>query len=77
MRLQLSSLFVLGKALAKTKPTPIPLPEWEYWTAIGLIIFLVILGGIVAGLTIGLMSLDMTNIAILKRSGTPTEQRYA
>ncbi|KAI9342899.1 hypothetical protein BDR26DRAFT_801615, partial [Obelidium mucronatum] len=30
-----------------------------------------------AGLTIGLMSIDETNLRILKRSGTPTEKMYA
>ncbi|KAI8918116.1 hypothetical protein BC831DRAFT_483256 [Entophlyctis helioformis] len=54
-----------------------PLSPLEYYSVLAFIGFLVILGGIVAGLTIGLMSLDETNLSILKISGTPTEKAYA
>jgi metal transporter CNNM len=54
-----------------------PLPVWEYWVIVGLIFLLVVVGGIVAGLTIGLMSLDNTNLSILRASGTPKEKKYA
>src|SRR5687768_3661941 len=54
-----------------------PIPDWEYWVVVGTIICLVLIGGLVAGLTIGLMSLDSTNISILKLSGTPRERLYA
>lgn len=30
-----------------------------------------------SGLTLGLMSLDVVDLEILKRSGSPKEQRYA
>ena len=54
-----------------------PVTAAEFWTTCILILVLVIGGGIVAGLTIGLMSLDETNLAILKMSGTATEKLYA
>lgn len=38
---------------------------------------LVLAGGLLAGLTLGLMSLDETNLHILATSGTPTQQAYA
>ncbi|KAJ3027504.1 UNVERIFIED_CONTAM: hypothetical protein HDU68_003692 [Siphonaria sp. JEL0065] len=54
-----------------------PMTSVEYWTTMAIIFFLVLLGGMFAGLTIGLMSIDETNLRILKRSGTPTEKMYA
>ncbi len=41
------------------------------------VVLLVILGGLISGLTIGLMSLDETNLTVLQRSGTPKERKYA
>jgi metal transporter CNNM len=38
---------------------------------------LVILGGIFAGLTLGLMGLDMVNLQVLSTSGTEDEQKHA
>ncbi|KAJ1568867.1 hypothetical protein HK405_012861 [Cladochytrium tenue] len=54
-----------------------PMDPLEYWTLVGCIVVLVLLGGMFAGLTIGLMSIDETNLSILKRSGSPTERMYA
>jgi CBS domain containing-hemolysin-like protein len=62
---------------AKLRKHGDPIPDWEYWLIVGLIIVLVLLGGIVAGLTIGLMSIDSTNLSILRRSGTAKEKKYA
>lgn len=49
----------------------------EFWIKMGLIVFLVLIGGVFAGLTIGLMGLDETNLQVLMASGTPTEQVHA
>lgn len=46
------------------------------WYAIGVVI-LVVFGGLISGLTIGLMGLDETNLTVLQRSGSPREKRYA
>jgi metal transporter CNNM len=63
--------------------------EWEApdWLKLIICLALVLLGGLVAGntwtdisylgLTIGLMSLDETNLKILKNSGLPHERYYA
>ncbi|KAH6568416.1 hypothetical protein BASA83_003820 [Batrachochytrium salamandrivorans] len=53
-----------------------PIPPLQYWLTIVAIGVLVVVGGIVAGLTIGLMSLDETNLSILKISGTQLERAY-
>ncbi|KAF9437899.1 hypothetical protein BGZ76_010610 [Entomortierella beljakovae] len=49
----------------------------DFWLKMALIVFLVMIGGIFAGLTIGLMGLDETNLHVLMASGTPTEQVHA
>ena len=54
-----------------------PIDPVEFWSILGACGVLVITGGIFAGLTIGLMSLDATNISILKASGTPKQKMYA
>ena len=54
-----------------------PLTPLEFYILLGCCALLVIAGGIFAGLTIGLMSLDSTNIAILKASGSAKEKAYA
>jgi metal transporter CNNM len=40
-------------------------------------IFLVITSGLAAGLTLGLLSIDKLDLEVIKRSGTPQEQRLA
>ncbi|KAI8895189.1 hypothetical protein BC833DRAFT_602133 [Globomyces pollinis-pini] len=82
--MQLLFWFVTGLATSRPvhikmhpKDHDMPIPDWEYYSIVVTIIFLVLLGGLVAGLTIGLMSIDSTNLAILKSSGTPSEKIYA
>eukprot|EP00878_Enallax_costatus_P035533 GHUV01039677.1.p1 GENE.GHUV01039677.1~~GHUV01039677.1.p1 ORF type:complete len:102 (-),score=26.88 GHUV01039677.1:370-675(-) len=38
---------------------------------------LVMMAGLMSGLTLGLMSMDLVELEVLKRSGTATEQLYA
>ncbi|KAI7883694.1 hypothetical protein K492DRAFT_184560 [Lichtheimia hyalospora FSU 10163] len=49
----------------------------QFWGQIIAIIALVVCSGIVAGLTLGLMSQDVTNLAILSAAGTPKQRKYA
>ncbi|CAO3675260.1 unnamed protein product [Umbelopsis ramanniana] len=49
----------------------------EFWTKVGTILTLVLLGGIFAGLTLGLMGLDETNLHVLIESGTEAEKANA
>lgn len=38
---------------------------------------LVVVAGLMSGLTLGLMSMDLVELEVLKRSGTVTEQKYS
>ncbi|KAF9962238.1 hypothetical protein BGZ65_009479 [Modicella reniformis] len=49
----------------------------DFWLKMALIVLLVMVGGVCAGLTIGLMGLDETNLHVLMASGTPKEQVHA
>ncbi|KAL3148855.1 hypothetical protein ABBQ32_001729 [Trebouxia sp. C0010 RCD-2024] len=40
-------------------------------------VFLVLMAGLMSGLTLGLMSLDQVDLEVLIRSGTPKERKYA
>ncbi|CAL8472218.1 g11760 [Coccomyxa elongata] len=47
------------------------------WIYIFICIGLVLLAGLMSGLTLGLMSMDSIDLEVLIRSGTPTEQKHA
>ncbi|PLW15434.1 hypothetical protein PCANC_17925 [Puccinia coronata f. sp. avenae] len=49
----------------------------KFWWMMALIVVLVLLGGCFAGLTLGLMGLDILNLRVLSTSGSPTEQVQA
>ncbi|KAG0229246.1 hypothetical protein BGW41_003090 [Actinomortierella wolfii] len=49
----------------------------DFWIKMAMIVGLVAIGGIFAGLTLGLMGLDETNLQVLMVSGTPEEQVHA
>lgn len=55
----------------------IPPDAAEYYTVIATIAFLVPLGGIFAGLAIGLLSLDPTNLNILSQTGSSVQKKHA
>ncbi|XP_057524522.1 DUF21 domain-containing protein At4g14240-like [Amaranthus tricolor] len=50
-------------------------PWWFIYA--GICCFLVLFAGLMSGLTLGLMSLSLVDLEILKRSGTPSEQKQA
>lgn len=53
-------------------------PEWgsaEFYWQIGISIVLVLLGGIFAGLTLGLMGLDELNLRVLRSSSDDPKER--
>ena len=50
---------------------------WKKIMDILMIAFLVLLGGVFAGLTLGLMGLDMVNLQVLMTSGTDQERQNA
>jgi len=49
----------------------------KFWFDIGVSVLLVLGAGMAAGLTMGIMSLDLMNLEILQKSGTPREQYHA
>ncbi|GAA5844786.1 hypothetical protein JCM9279_002920 [Rhodotorula babjevae] len=49
----------------------------EFWWKLGLSVILVLLGGVFAGLTLGLMGLDLVNLQVLATSGEDKERRDA
>ncbi|OAV94507.1 hypothetical protein PTTG_26976 [Puccinia triticina 1-1 BBBD Race 1] len=49
----------------------------QFWWMMAVIVFLVLLGGCFAGLTLGLMGLDILNLRVLSTSGSETEQVQA
>lgn len=50
-------------------------PWWFIYA--GICCFLVLFAGLMSGLTLGLMSLSLVDLEILKRSGSPVEQKQA
>ncbi|XP_012558724.1 uncharacterized protein LOC100201369 [Hydra vulgaris] len=48
-----------------------------FWIFLGVYIFLVLFAGIMSGLTIGLLSLDLTQLEILCVAGKPQEKKFA
>ncbi|KAJ3161624.1 hypothetical protein HDU88_007261 [Geranomyces variabilis] len=56
---------------------PISPDSPRFWWTLAATVILVLIGGIFAGLTIGIMSLDTTNLEILRNSGTDSERAHA
>ena len=50
---------------------------WRLWFDIGMSIFLVTFSGLMSGLTMGLMSMDITHLKVILKSGGPSAQRHA
>merc|ERR1712137_304885 len=50
---------------------------WRIYFDIAMSIFLVLFAGTMSGLTMGLMSLDITNLKIIAKSGDEKQQKYA
>ncbi|KAJ1644757.1 hypothetical protein LPJ64_003587 [Coemansia asiatica] len=56
---------------------PLSTGHFEFYARVAACTILVLVGGLLAGLTLGLMSLDEMNLQILATSGTPLQQEYA
>eukprot|EP00252_Welwitschia_mirabilis_P027369 TRINITY_DN9376_c0_g1_i3.p1 TRINITY_DN9376_c0_g1~~TRINITY_DN9376_c0_g1_i3.p1 ORF type:complete len:106 (-),score=9.46 TRINITY_DN9376_c0_g1_i3:40-357(-) len=48
-----------------------------WWLDAAISAILVMFGGIMSGLTLGLMSLGLVDLEVLQRSGTPAEKKQA
>jgi hypothetical protein len=56
---------MLWSALHKKKPHGgESLPAWEWWTYLGISAALVLMAGLMSGLTLGLMSLDEVDMEV-------------
>lgn len=55
---------------------PVMEPQ-EYWMNMGISIVLVLLGGVFAGLTLGLMGQDEIYLQVIQQSGEPSEKKAA
>ena len=48
-----------------------------FWVYLGVYVALVLIAGIMSGLTMGLLSLDLMSLTVLSTGGKPHEQKYA
>ncbi|XP_062510862.1 uncharacterized protein LOC134186817 [Corticium candelabrum] len=48
-----------------------------FWVYLGIYVALVLLAGLMSGLTMGLLSLDVLSLKVLKSGGTAKQQKYA
>ena len=53
-----------------------PENEW-FWIYLGIYVALVLVAGLMSGLTMGLLSLDVTSLTVLSTGGHPHEQKHA
>lgn len=56
---------------------PLTYRDGLYWAFIFLYIFLMLMSGVFSGLVLGLVSLDLTILKVLKDAGTPKIKKYA
>ncbi|CAG5132105.1 unnamed protein product [Candidula unifasciata] len=57
--------------------TVLTFKDAKFWVYIGVYIALTSFAGVMSGLTIGLLSLDLTTLITMKDGGTPNERKYA
>ncbi|GAA5865179.1 hypothetical protein JCM1840_003934 [Sporobolomyces johnsonii] len=67
----------VGSAWEHESAPETPPGSEAFWWKLFLSAILVLLGGVFAGLTLGLMGLDLVNLQVLSTSGTEQEQRDA
>ncbi|GAA5903567.1 uncharacterized protein JCM6883_005044 [Sporobolomyces salmoneus] len=73
----IKSVFAAPTAWGHDEAPETPPGSSVFWWKLGLSGVLVLLGGVFAGLTLGLMGLDLVNLQVLSTSGTEQEQRDA
>ncbi|XP_076339896.1 uncharacterized protein LOC143240772 isoform X1 [Tachypleus tridentatus] len=56
---------------------PLSYKDETFWIYIGVYVALVLVAGLMSGLTMGLLSLDITSLRVLEREGKPHEKKYA
>ena len=73
----LVSVVCEGATLTRSVSENILPSDPRFWIYVTGSVVLVVLAGIMSGLTIGLVSLDETTLTVLRNSGTPEERRHA
>ncbi|XP_077977352.1 uncharacterized protein LOC144432921 [Glandiceps talaboti] len=56
---------------------PLNYHDKEFWIYLGIYVALVLCAGLMSGLTMGLLSLDLMSLKVLKEGGKPHEKKYA
>ncbi|XP_006814874.2 LOW QUALITY PROTEIN: uncharacterized protein LOC100379052 [Saccoglossus kowalevskii] len=56
---------------------PLTYLDKEFWMYLGIYVGLVLFAGLMSGLTMGLLSLDVMSLKVLKEGGKPKEKKYA
>ncbi|XP_062510930.1 uncharacterized protein LOC134186870 [Corticium candelabrum] len=56
---------------------PLTPQDGLFWLYLGIYVFLVILAGLMSGLTMGLLSLDLLSLKVLKTSGNVKQRKFA
>lgn len=67
----------LIRALAESEEPEVPPGSADFYYRLAFCAFLVLAGGLFAGLTLGLLSLDLVNLEVLQSAGEPRTQRHA
>ncbi|GMG22040.1 unnamed protein product [[Candida] boidinii] len=67
----------IGNGNAHIEKAREPLSTFDFYMYLAVAALLVLLGGIFAGLTLGLMGQDEVYLKVMAGSGTPTEKRCA
>ncbi|KAI8322383.1 DUF21-domain-containing protein [Martensiomyces pterosporus] len=67
----------IARTLESNEHEQLPADSADYYFRVVVCAVLVVTGGLLAGLTLGLMSLDETNLHILATSGTEQQRKYA
>ncbi|XP_038059618.1 DUF21 domain-containing protein At4g33700-like [Patiria miniata] len=65
-----------GTTFKETEP-PLDYHDEMFWVYVGIYCALVLFAGLMSGLTMGLLSLDILSLRVLAEGGKPHEQRYA
>jgi hypothetical protein len=71
----LAARTVLAAAAEKGEEPEVPIGSQSFWWHIGISLFLVLLGGVFAGLTLGLMGLDELHLRVLASSSDNPRER--
>lgn len=70
-------LYALPLTMTSSSASPEPISRADFYFSLALSVFLVLLGGIFAGLTLALMGQDEVNLRVIESSGDRNERRYA